>query len=93
MNKFELMFITYPDANIAEKVIESCTKLIEENNGTIDKVDRWGEKRLAYEIRDMSRGYYVLTTFFADDECVKLINKSMKEDTSVLRYMIMKLGE
>ena len=61
MRMYEVIFIVKPmEEEATNAVIEKFTKLIQANGGTIEKEDRWGKKRLAYEINDHSEGYYVL---------------------------------
>ena len=61
MRMYEVIFIVKPmEEEATNAVIEKFTKLIQANGGTIEKEDRWGKERLAYEINDHSEGYYVL---------------------------------
>ena len=53
MRKYEVIFIVKPmEEDATNAVIDKFSKLIADNGGTIDKEDRWGKKRLAYEIKD-----------------------------------------
>ena len=53
MRKYEVVFIIRPmEEEATNAVIEKFSNLIVANGGTIDKEDRWGKKRLAYEIKD-----------------------------------------
>ncbi|HZK71361.1 MAG TPA: 30S ribosomal protein S6, partial [Clostridia bacterium] len=67
--KYETIFIV--DSSIGEEavkiVVEKFVNLIKEA-GEINKVDEWGNKRLAYKIKDKLDGYYVLVLFDADTE-------------------------
>ena len=50
MRKYEVIFIVKPmEEDATNAVIEKFSNLIQNNGGTIDKEDRWGKKRLAYE--------------------------------------------
>ena len=71
MRKYEIIFIVKPlEEEAVNAVVEKFTKLIANNGGTIDKEDRWGKKRLAYEIKDESEGYYVLFNVTCEPACV-----------------------
>ena len=92
MKSYEVMYIIKPFAqDRIQSVIDKYTRLIEANDGVVAKVDMWGMKRLAFEIQDLSEGYYVLVTFNAEQPCVKELDRVMKLDQdNVLRYMIVR---
>lgn len=75
-----------------EKEVEKYQEIISANNGTVEKVDRWGEKRLAYEISGMNSGLYLLLTFKGDRKTINELDKRMKYDENVLRHMIIRKG-
>ena len=60
---------------------------------TVEKTDRWGKKRLAYEIDDIAEGLYVLVTFSAEPKTVKELDRVMKITDEILRHMIIRKGE
>ncbi len=90
-NKYELAMIF--SVNGAE---ETTTALIEkfkalvEANGTIENVDDWGKRRLAYPINDETEGHYVITTFTASAEFPAELERVAKITDGVLRTMIIK---
>ena len=91
---YEVMFITKPfEDDNADHVIEKYEKLLTKNNATVERTDRWGKKRLAYEIQDLNYGIYVLITFNAVAEAVKELDRVMRIDEDVLRHMIIRKGE
>lgn len=62
--KYETLFII--NANLSEEDTAALVlkfKTLIETEGTVESVDEWGKRRLAYEIDDMSEGYYVLINF------------------------------
>ena len=64
--KYEVLYII--DATIGEEetkaIVEKFKAMVEEN-GTLNGIDEWGKRRLAYPINDKNEGYYVLVTFNA----------------------------
>jgi small subunit ribosomal protein S6 len=74
-------------------VIEKFSKLIADNGGTIDKEDRWGKKRLAYEIKDCDEGYYCLFYVTCEPACVAETDRVMKITDELLKHMIVKSEE
>jgi small subunit ribosomal protein S6 len=91
---YEVMYIIRPvEEDAIEAVIKKFDDLIAANGGTVEKTDRWGKKHLAYEIDDLSEGFYVLVTFNAEPVAVKELDRVMKITDEVLRHMIIKKGE
>lgn len=94
MRKYEVVFIVKPmEEEPTNAVIEKFTKLITANGGTIDKEDRWGKKRLAYEIKDCTDGYYVLLNVTCQPECVAEADRVMKITDELLKHMIVRTDE
>lgn len=94
MRAFEIMFILVPDEKeVLDKEIRSVEELIQNNGGKLEKTDQWGKKRLAYDIRDLEEGYYVLISFSAERTCVRELDRVMRIKESVLRHMIISKGE
>ena len=91
MRKYEVIFIVKPmEEDATNAVIEKFSNLIQNNGGTIDKEDRWGKKRLAYEIKDCTEGYYVLLNVTAEPACVAEADRVMKITEELLKHMIVK---
>ena len=63
-SKYETIFVVHPtlDEEARTALIERFKSLIEQN-GTLEEVDEWGTRKLAYEIDDQREGYYVLINF------------------------------
>lgn len=95
MRHYETTYILRP--NLGE---EQCTEIIDRTNaivtndgGAIICLDRWGAKRLAYEIDKEAHGYYVYVNYAAPGKTVKEIERIFKIDDRVIRYLTVKLGD
>ena len=89
MRNFEVMFILKPEEDkVINPIIDKYDELITKNGGKIEHIDKWGVKRLAYTIKNLDTGYYVLITFSASNPCVKELDRIMKISDDVLRHMI-----
>jgi small subunit ribosomal protein S6 len=75
---------------LIESIVTKFDKLLVDNGATIEKTDRWGKRRLAYEINDQKDGYYVLITFEAEANVVKELDRVMRITDGILRHMIVK---
>lgn len=89
--KYETIFIV--DSSIGEEavkgVVEKFVNLIKDA-GEINKVDEWGNKRLAYKIKDKLDGYYVLVLFDADTEFPQELERIYKITEGILKYLIIR---
>ena len=91
MREYEVMYIIKAlEDEVIDGVIAKFDKVLADNGATVEKTDRWGKKSLAYEIQDLSEGYYVLVTFNAEPAAVKELDRVMKITDEVLRHMIIK---
>lgn len=94
MRKYEAVFIFEP--NMEEEVRNGLFdrfKGIIEANGTIDNIDEWGSRKLAYEIKDFKEGYYILVHFQAEADAVNEIDRVAKISDKVIRHMIIREEE
>ncbi|CUH95804.1 hypothetical protein P22_1884 [Propionispora sp. 2/2-37] len=94
MRKYEVMFIVKPlEEEATNAVISKFESLITSNGGNIEKIDRWGKKRLAYEIKDFTEGYYCLFFFTAEPAVVAELDRVMKITDEILKHMVIKEDE
>lgn len=87
--KYETLFIVNPtlvDEEITA-VVDKFKSLIEAN-GTVEKVDEWGKRRLAYPINDLMEGYYALIEFTSAPAFPAELDRKFKIDDSIMRSMI-----
>jgi small subunit ribosomal protein S6 len=61
--------------------------------GEIEKVDRWGRRKLAYEVDGQREGYYTLFHVLIDPKGVGELERNLQLDPSVLRYLMIRAGE
>ena len=71
-----------------ENIIDKTEKFITNNGGEILNVERWGKKRLAYELKKRQYGYYVLILYKAPAHLNKLLEREYMLDENILRYLI-----
>ncbi len=92
--KYELMYVLSPVVG-AEGLTELHEKIksIVETDGTIESVDHWGMKRLAYPIEDQTEGDYSVVLFSAEPDAPEEIQRILKITEGVMRYMIISVEE
>lgn len=93
MNRYEMLYIL--DAALTdearEAVISKFEELVKSNDGKVESIDKWGVKKLAYEINDKADGYYVLMTFEAAPSLIAEIERIAGLTGEVLRRLISRL--
>ncbi|MBN1843195.1 MAG: 30S ribosomal protein S6 [Deltaproteobacteria bacterium] len=89
VRRYETTVIVNPALSQEERqsVLDKLTNLISDAQGLLVKFDEWGEKRLAYEIKKETRGYYVLTEFCGGGSLVKELERNLRLDDRALKYM------
>jgi len=94
LKKYELVFIIKPmEEEATQAVVTKFETLVANNGGTMDKIDRWGKRRLAYLVKDFTEGYYCIFHFTGKPETVAELNRVMKITDDILRHMIVKEDE
>jgi small subunit ribosomal protein S6 len=90
MRKYELVCIVHPDLdeNAFNGIIERVKGWVVETNGSVDKVDIWGRKRLAYNIKKQREGQYVLFNLSLESAATSSIEKNLRFLEPVIRFML-----
>lgn len=93
MRKYEVMYVVKPslDEEARSAVVEKAHAILTENGATIENINEWGLRELAYEIEDFKKGYYVVTTFTSDETAVNEFNRLTRINKDVIRHMIVRL--
>lgn len=95
VRSYELMYVIKPDLD-EEKlnaVLEKYSNIIINDGGEIESTDKWGKRRLAYEIDDYREGIYVLVYFKSEPSAAQEIDRVMKISDEILRFMILSREE
>lgn len=95
MRHYETIYITNP--NLSEEnnkeVIEKFSNLPQKHDGVVVKIEEWGSKRLAYQIKKNDYGFYVLMDYCGGSEIIAEIERELKLDDRVLKYQTVKLED
>ena len=73
-------------ANVAKRIETTIT----EGGGTVDNVDEWGKRKLAYEINTLSEADYYLVDFHANPDHVAELDRILRINDTVMRHMIVR---
>ena len=90
MNQYEAMYVidTQLEDTQRQELIARFNGLVASNGGTVDRVDEWGKRRLAYAINYKTEGYYVLMYVTAPPELPRELERNLQISDSVLRYLV-----
>ena len=90
MNNYELLYII--DNDLAEEakeaLIAKLNGVVTDNGGSVETVDKWGTKKLAYPINFKTEGYYVLVNFTAPAALPSELERVMRITDGVVRFMV-----
>ena len=91
-NYYESMFIIEPGQpdEVNNQIIDKVSDLIKKHEGEIVLLDRWGKKRLAYEIKKRQYGFYVVIEHKTLPSVVKEMEQYFNINEHILRYMTIK---
>lgn len=94
MRKYESIFILRPSLEEEKRneVIEKFKAIIAAD-GEIEKVEEWGNRKLAYEIEKIRDGYYVLVTFKANPTLPLELERNYRISDDVIRYIVINLED
>ena len=91
---YEVLYIVDPNLNEeATAAVVAKFKEMTEARGTINEVDEWGKRRLAYPINDLPEGYYVRMTFNSDDAYPAELDRKLRIDSNIKRSLIVCIDE
>ena len=90
MKAYELLFIVAPsiDDETRAAVLNRIESTIAASEGTVDNVDNWGKRKLAYEIDGLNEGDYTLIDFHADPQSIAELDRVLRINDAVERHMI-----
>ncbi|WP_225844990.1 30S ribosomal protein S6 [Streptomyces sp. HPF1205] len=92
MRHYELMLILDPDLEerAVSPLIESFLSVVRNGGGSVEKVDTWGRRRLAYEINKKPEGIYSVIDLKATPDVVKELDRQLNLNESVLRTKVLR---
>ncbi|MFZ1982105.1 MAG: 30S ribosomal protein S6 [Smithella sp.] len=92
MQRYEVVAIVIANLNDDDMtaLIDRSQTIITDRKGVIAKIERWGKRHLAYEIKKQKDGYYFLIDFAGDGSIVAEIERTYKIDDRILKFMTVK---
>ena len=95
MRVYEELFIIRPDVpdEEADQFVENIRTVITTAGGTLDKVEKWGKRRLAYRVGKYREGAYVLFQLTAGPESVKELERRLRVSDLVIKFLTVRIDE
>ena len=92
MRHYEMMVILDPslEERTIQPSLDQFLRVVTSAGGTVDKVDIWGRRRLAYEIQKKSEGIYTVIELMAEPDTVKELDRQLNLNEAVLRTKIIR---
>jgi small subunit ribosomal protein S6 len=92
MRKYEMLYILSTELaeEVRDGIIAKFESVVKENGGSVEKVDKWGVKKLAYPINYKTEGYYVLMSFESDVNLITELKRVAGITDGILRRLITK---
>jgi small subunit ribosomal protein S6 len=81
------------DESVVSAALDRIARVVSETGGELGNVDRWGRRRLAFEVDRQSEGYYVLAEFTAEPEVIVELERTLHLADEVLRFKVVVRGE
>ena len=94
-HQYELMVILNPEIDERQVApnLDKFLKVITADGGSIDNVDIWGRRRLAYEIQKKTEGVYAVVNFTATSEATQELDRQLKLSEAVMRTKVLRAEE
>jgi small subunit ribosomal protein S6 len=95
MHQYELMVILDPeiDERTVAPSLDKFLNVVRNDGGTIDNVDIWGRRRLAYEINKKAEGIYAVVNFTASSDATVELDRQLKLSEAVMRTKVLRAEE
>ncbi len=95
MRKYETIFILDPDLEEeqAQSALEKVKGIITQTNGEILKVEDWGKRKLAYEVKKKAKGHYILIHFVGSPALLSELERNFRVMDAVIKFQSVRLDE
>jgi len=95
MRTYEELFIIRPDATEEEiaPIVDQIKGVVTTAGGTVDKDERWGLRKLAYRVEKRNEGFYVLLQFTTTPQTVKEVERRLRVNDAVLKFITVRIDE
>ena len=95
MRRYETIFIASPTLTDeqSDELVKQFEGIIAEQGGELLKTDKWGRKKLAYEVQKFSEGYYTLFEMNAGTTLIAELERRFRNNDAVIKYLSVRMDE
>ena len=95
MRPYEVMVILEPtlEESAVQAVVNRSTEQLAAGGGTVNRVDKWGKRRFAYEIQKKTEGFYVLLDVSSEPPAMEELDRNLRLADDVLRHKIVRIPD
>lgn len=94
MRHYELVLLVHPDqSDQVVGMVERYIKLVQDNNGTIHRLEDWGRRQLAYPINKIHKAHYVLFNIETDGETLAELEELFRYNDAIIRSLVIRRDE
>ncbi|QQS02725.1 MAG: 30S ribosomal protein S6 [Austwickia sp.] len=94
MRQYEMMIIVDPEVDDRQvpATLERFLSVVKNDKGSVDNVEVWGRRRMAYDIKKRSEGVYVVVNFTAEPATAKEMDRQLGLSEAILRTKLLRPG-
>ena len=94
MRHYELVLLVHPDqSDQVVGMVERYIKLVQDNGGTIHRLEDWGRRQLAYPINKIHKAHYVLFNVETDGETLAELEELFRYNDAIIRSLVMRCDD
>ena len=94
MRHYEIVFLVHPDqSEQVPAMVERYKKLIDEDNGSVHRLEDWGRRQLAYPIQKIHKAHYVLMNIECSEAVLEELTSNFRFNDAVIRNMVIRRNE
>ncbi|SHN69503.1 30S ribosomal protein S6 [Desulfitobacterium chlororespirans] len=92
MKAYEVLYVIRPDLDdeAVAATVDKLSEVVTNNGGADVAIDKWGKRRLAYEVKDYREGFYILMNFNGEARTAQEVERIMKISDAVVRFLTTK---
>ena len=94
MRHYEIVIMVHPDqSEQVSTMLEKYRSIIEEQKGSIHRLEDWGRRQLAYPINKLHKAHYVLMNVECNNEALSQLESAFRFNDAVIRHLVLKMKE
>ncbi|GAB2559379.1 30S ribosomal protein S6 [Kribbella endophytica] len=92
MRRYEVLVILDPELEerTVEPSLDTYLNIVRKEGGTVEKVDIWGRRKLAYDVKKKAEGIYAIIDLTAEPAVVKELDRQLTLNESILRTKVLR---